>query len=130
LSLLETTSVDVTIGLVGNEADWASSVYKFSNVRQASVSTGLLDTTQLVNASLSLQSGLITLVVRGTPDVFASALTATYYIEIEHLTTLHFLDPAKFASVRGIMQAGSGYSVLKDAATDTLSIQLSQVRRC
>lgn len=87
----------------------------------------MLDTTTLFAGAPSLQSGLLTLSVRGEPSVFASPLTADYYIDIEHLTTLHFLDNAKFMAVRDIMDVGgNGFTVVKDAATDTVSIELVQ----
>lgn len=66
LSLLETTTIDMAIGLVGNEQDWQTSVSEFGDVSQVTTGNEILDTTQQVH-SLSLQSGLITLVVKGDP---------------------------------------------------------------
>jgi hypothetical protein len=98
---------------VGSSSDWDTSVYEYDNVRQSSLSNGLLDTTN--KTALSIESGLITLVVRGDPNVFASSLTSNYFLEIEHLTTIHFLDSAKFNTVNALLKSGGAYSVLKDS---------------
>lgn len=125
LTLLDTTTVDMAIGLVGTDSDWNSSVFTFDDVTQTSTEQGLLDTTEDVH-SLSLQSGLITLVVKGDPKVFASPLTSQYYLEVEHLTTMHFLDPVKFATIKSMMSEGVAYNVFSDPSTGRLELQLSQ----
>ena len=124
LDLLSTSSVDLSIGLVGSSPEWDTSVYQYNNVRQVSVAGGILDVTN--NTARSLESGLITLVVRGDPNVFSSSLTNSYFLEIEHLTTIHFLDATKFSTIKAMIAAGTGYSVIKDTTAGVLSIQLSQ----
>lgn len=125
LTLLETTEIKLGIGLVGNEADWQSSMHTFDDIPQTQ-GTEMLDTTESVQ-SLSLQSGLITFVVKGNPAIFSSPLASSYYIDIEHLTTLHFLDPVKYATIKAMIDLGEGYSIVENPANNNrLEVKLSQ----
>lgn len=69
---------------------------------------------------------MITLVVKGDPVVFNSPLTSQFYIEIEHLTTIHFLDTVKFDTVRSMMREGVAYNIFSDPSTGRLELQLAQ----
>lgn len=60
------------------------------------------------------------------PSVFDSPLTNGYYLEIEHMTSIHFLDPVKFNAIRTMMSEGIAYNVFTDPSTGKLEIQLSQ----
>lgn len=111
-SLLDATIINLAVGLVGTQRDWETSVTEFSDITQASDAGVFKDTTQDLH-SLTLQSALITLVVEGDPVIFSSPLTSQYYLEVEHLVTIHFMDPAKFETVRGLMTQGVGYELFK-----------------
>lgn len=124
-SLLDTTIIDLAVGLVGNEQDWATSVTEFQDITQSSDSGVLKDTTQTLR-SLTLQSALVTLVVKGDPVIFSSPLTSRYYLEVEHLVTMHFMDPAKFEAVRSMMTQGVAYQLFKDPVTAKVGIEMSQ----
>lgn len=64
--------------------------------------------------------------VKGDPNVFSSPLTSQYFLEIEHLTTIHFLDPVKFDIVKAMMKEGVAYNVFSDPISGRLELQLSQ----
>lgn len=49
-----------------------------------------------------------------------------YFIELEHLTTIHFLDPVKFQAVRALINEGSAYTVAQDPSTGKLGVQIAQ----
>lgn len=126
-SLLEATEIDIAIGLVGNDDDWQTSVRSFPNVQQTTASEGLADTSETAKAS-SLASGLITLVIKGDPNIFTQAYAQSYTLHMEQLTTLHFLDHVKFDTVKSMMATGEAYSVFPDAATGRQKIVINQVR--
>lgn len=124
VSMLDTTKVDLAIGLVGNEPDWQSSMHIFNDIAQTP--SELLDTAQTVH-SLSIQSGLITLVVQGEPAIFTSSLASRYYIDIEHLSTIHFLDPVKYETVKAMIDADEAYTIVDNGeGNGRLQIRLSQ----
>lgn len=124
-SLLETTTVDISIGLVGTQSEWDSTVQTFPDVQQATQGQGLEDTTEKARA-LSLQSGLISLVVRGDPIIFAPPSANYYYINLQHLTTAHFLDNAKYETVKSMVAANEAYDVNANPDTGGLRIHLRQ----
>jgi hypothetical protein len=104
--MLKTTEVNLAIGLVGSELAWNSSVVQYDRITQGGgASSAVLDTSETSKA-LSLQSGLITLVVKGDPLVFASPMTSTYSLQIDSLVSLHFLSKAKFDTVKAMIDAG------------------------
>ena len=125
VSLLEKTKIGLAVGIAGTLRDWNSSVADYGST---TVNFNAPSTLNITNKSLSLESGLITLSFMGDPNVFSSPLATGYYLEIEHLTSLHFLDPAKFETVRGMLDLGDGaaYIVVNDVPSDTMSIRLSQ----
>lgn len=122
VSLLEKTQIGLAIGIAGSLENWEKSVVDYASSTPMGQQEGLKTT----NKSLSLESGLITLYVTGDPDVFASPISDGYYLEIEHLTSLHFLDPAKFDVVKEILDTGDAYIVVNDIPSDAVSIRLSQ----
>ena len=84
-SLLATTKVDIAVGLVSNQGDWNSSVTVYRDVTQAGQSQGsILDTAQNVTAR-SLQSGLITMAIKGSPGLYCILSSSQSQLVSSHL---------------------------------------------
>jgi len=120
-SLRDIVDIDMAIGLIGHTEDWDSSVREIS---------GLLTKPQngmsvAVPAAKSLESALVTIVLKCSPAVFANPLTSQYHIEIDDLVTMHFLDPVKYDTVRSMVVAGTAYST-SVSPTGHLRIVMSQ----
>lgn len=73
----------------------------------------------------SLRSGLITLVVRGNQEVFGAGVAQNYYVELEALTTVHFLDEAKFDTFQSMITQGTAYTVRRNAQSGLMEIAVS-----
>ncbi len=111
-SLLDSTSVDVAVGLVGTAQAWNSTMAVYTNVLQATRSQGsLLDTAHNLTAK-SIPMGMVTLVIKGSPTIFSKAPAANYFIDIEQLATMHFLDDTAFATAISMIRAGTAYTMI------------------
>lgn len=129
-SMGEVTKVDLAIGFATNEADWSSSMKLFADVTQVATgaSAALISAANVVDIPVadSLQSALITLVVSGIQPLFSSPATSGYSIEMEDLTSLHFLDNDRFQTVQSMLDQGTAYDTIIDPVTQKPSIQLKQ----
>lgn len=97
------------------------------DITQAAQSQGpLLDTTKNVT-SRSLSSGLITVAVKGNPAIFNRSSASQFYLDIEQLSVMHFLDSARFNTVLGLIRSNSAYSVVTSPSTGRPHIQFAQV---
>jgi hypothetical protein len=54
------------------------------------------------------------MVVSGSSAIFSRASASQFYLDIEQLTVMHFLDAARFRNVVGLLQANSAYSIITD----------------
>lgn len=138
LSLLSATKIDIGVGLVGLDEDWNTTMRIFPDVTQSGAAEGAnIDSTNLTawgNASgpsRSIQSALISLVVRGSSSIFSRASASQFYIDIEQLTVMHFLDATRFHNVISLLQQkdGGAYTITTDPDTLRPHITLSDVRR-
>lgn len=111
-SLLDSTSVDVAVGLAGTTQDWNKTMTVYTNVLQATRTQGnLLDTTRNLTAK-SIPMGMVTLVVKGSPTIFSKAPAANYFIDIEQMATMHFLDSTAFNTAIAMIRAGTAYTMI------------------
>jgi hypothetical protein len=85
---------------------------------------GLIDTTNVT--SKGLVSGLITIAVKGSKAIFERKSASSFFIDIEQLSVMHFLDSTRFASVIGLIRSNSAYSVQTNPATGRPHIVFSQ----
>lgn len=121
VSMLDTTKVNLAIGLVGSEDEWDDSIREFRDVTQDTWSPGI-DATQsddelYVTKADSISSAMITLSIRGDGEIFENRAAAVdYSIELEALTSLHFLDESKFRSVLSMIEAEVGTHARPDGA--------------
>lgn len=83
---MDTTTIDIAVGLVGTEEEWAPSIREFSDVTQGSYSGSSLDSTALEEYSSgadSISSAMITMTVRGDGHILDDAGGGSFYIEME-----------------------------------------------
>jgi hypothetical protein len=107
MTLLSMSEVDVAVGLVGNDADWNSSVDVLSDI--------LHDVTydKIINTGVthtSLASSLITLVVRAKTPLVATNNLNELTFTLDYLTSMHFLDNVKFLQVQALVKSGLAYT--------------------
>jgi hypothetical protein len=70
-------------------------------------------------------NSFITISIEGKQDVFEDPDGSKLYIEIEELTSLHFLDEEKFTVFKELIEAGNAYSVVHNSETDSVYIQFN-----
>ena len=117
VNILSTTNIDIALGFVGHDEDWDTTMRLYPNVNDGGAATNksVIDASGV--KSHSVQSNLISLVVRGSPAIFSRASASQYYINVEQLSVMHFLDATKFNTVMAKVQDKSAYSVVVDQAT-------------
>lgn len=87
------------------------------DITQAGQAEGvLIDSSTNVTAK-SIISGMITLAVKGSASIFGRASASSFYIEVEQLSVMHFLDSVRFDTMIGLIRANNAYAVAKNPAT-------------
>jgi hypothetical protein len=92
----------------------------FLGCEQGAVEGALIDSTNLTawgnssGPSRTIQSGLISLVVRDTSAIFRRPSANEFYINVEQLTTMHFLDATRFQSMVSLIKANQAFNVVND----------------
>lgn len=125
-SLLSTTKVDVAVGFVGTQSNWDSSMVVHSDVTQTSPSGGaFVDTTRNFTAA-SLQQGLITVVLKGSPSIFNKFSASNYYLDIEQMSVIHFLDVSRFNSIVALIRAGNAYTISLIPGSERPGLEFTQ----
>jgi hypothetical protein len=89
---------------------------------------GLVDTTANVTAK-SIPSGLITVAVKGNGGIFNRQSASSFYIDIEQLSTMHFLDSGRFDTVMGLIRSNTAYSVVTNPSTGRPHIEFTSATR-
>jgi cysteine-rich repeat protein len=118
MSLADLVSVDLTVGLVGTNAEWDTSVVTRKDALDTNPS--LIPITPL---GASLPSSLITLIVQPKPALARAYQSSTLRIELDYLVSMHFLDTAKFTQMQALLQSGDAYTV--DTVGGFLEIQIT-----
>lgn len=133
LSLLSATKIDIGVGLVGLDDDWNSTMRIFPDVTQSGAAEGAsIDSTNITawgNASgpaRSIQSALISMVVRGSSAIFSRASASQFYLDIEQLSVMHFLDAARFQNVIALLRDNNAFSVITDPQTQKPRIAFTE----
>lgn len=65
----------------------------------------------------SISSALITVVVKGSPAIFSRLSASNFYLEMEQMSVIHFLDTAKFNSIVSLIRTNRAYNVSLSPAT-------------
>lgn len=123
-SIADIAEVDLDVGMVRYEADWDNGVTQFVDLLKTSRENGILNTGLTVQAE-SMESGLLTLAVRGRPELFENPLAANFRFELEDLTTLHFLDDNKYNSILSLAATGDAWDMVREENTGYLQVALS-----
>lgn len=133
LSLLAATKIDIGVGLVGTDEDWNSTMRIFRDVTQSGAAEGAsIDSTNITawgnnsGPARSIQSGLISMVVRGSSAIFSRQSASQFYLDVEQLSVMHFMDATRFQSVISLLKTGSAYSIITDPSTLRPQISFSQ----
>lgn len=100
------------------------------DVTQAARSGGsLLDTTKNYTAP-ALSSALISIVLKGGASIFSRASASNFYLEIEQLSVIHFLDAARFNAVVNLIRTNKAYNIFLNPATSRPALEFTQVGTC
>lgn len=110
-SVADMAEIDLNIGMASLESEWAESVTSFTNLIAQTRTASYLDTGLTIHAK-SAQSGLMTLVVKGSDPVFSAPVAAPFHLEIEDLVSMHFLSESKYVAMKALMASGGAYSMV------------------
>lgn len=125
-SLLATTKIDIAVGFVGTQGAWDSSMVIYRDVTQAAPAGGsLLDTSKNYTAP-SFESALITVVLKGSQSIFGRASASSFYLDIEQLSVMHFLDAVRFNFIVGLIRSNSAYAISLSPSTGRPSMEFTQ----
>ena len=109
-------------------ADVFSSAWLPQDVTQAAPSGGaMLDTTKNYTAP-SIQSALITIVLKGSSSIFSRNSASNFYLDVEQLSVIHFLDAARFNTVVGLIRRNEAYTIFLNPATGRPALDFTQVQ--
>lgn len=86
----------------------------------------MLDTTRNYTAP-SLYTGLITVVLKGSASIFSRASASNFYLEMEQLSVIHFLDTNRFNSVVRLIRDNEAYTVSLNPANGRPVMEFTQV---
>ena len=139
VSLLGSTKVDIGVGMVGLDSDWNTTMRIFRDVTQSGAAEGAqIDSTNLTawgnnsRTARTIQSGLISLVVSGNSALFSRASASQFYIDVEQLTTMHFLDATRFRSMVSLIQGNNAFNIATNPANERPYINFTEeaMARC
>jgi hypothetical protein len=65
----------------------------------------------------SIPSALISIVLKGSPSIFSRVSASNFYLEMEQLSVIHFLDAAKFNAIVSLIRTNQAYNVSLNPAT-------------
>ena len=104
------------------------SAFVSQDVTQPAPSGGaILDTSKNYTAQ-SIQQALITVVLKGSNSIFGKLSASNFYLDIEQLSVIHFLDAARFNSIVGLIRAGNAYTISLTPGTGRPALGFTSVR--
>jgi hypothetical protein len=89
---------------------------------------GLIDTAQNVTAK-SIPNGLITVAIKGSPAIFNRQSASSFYIDIEQLSVMHFLDSDRYQTILGLVRGNAAYSVVTNPSSGRPHIEFTSAAR-
>jgi len=106
-------TVDLLVGTAGSAPDLAR-LQRVTGIHRTGAA-GAHNVTQSVG-SRSIESGLLTLAVKGADAYFGLPGTAAYALELEDVATLHIMGDSKYAAVAALLAdpAAAAFSVVAD----------------
>ncbi len=129
MNILATTEIDLALGFVGLNQDWNDTMRLYPGLNQDGSATNksVIDATG--DKAMSIQSNLISLILTGDDGIFSRPSAAQYYLNVEQLSVMHFLDAVKFNTVMQLVQQKTAYTVQTDPLTGKPRIVFDQVWR-
>jgi hypothetical protein len=120
MHLTSLTEIDLAIGIAGTDDMWNTSMsIQFDTMHDAAYSNGI-DTGVQHN---SLASSLVTLVVKAKEILYNKNTENELTFTIDYLTSMHFLDNAKYLQVQGLLGTDDAYNV--DINGENMELQWS-----
>jgi hypothetical protein len=128
VNILATTEIDLALGLIGLEEDWNTTMrlYPDVNLDAAATNKSVIDASS--TKAQSIQSNLISLILSGSPAIFSRQSASQYYLNIEQLSVMYFLDDVKFNTIMGRVLNKTAYNVVMNPVTRKPRIQFASVR--
>ena len=78
----------------------------------------------------SISSALITVVLKGSSSIFSRLSASNFYLEMEQLSVIHFLDTAKYNAIVSLIRANRAYNVSLSPATGRPVFTFTDVSIC
>ncbi len=75
----------------------------------------------------SISSALLTIVLKGSPAIFSRVSASNFYLEMEQLAVIHFLDVAKFNTIVGLIRNNRAYNVTLSPVTGRPVLNFQEV---
>ncbi len=128
MNILATTEIDLALGFIGLEEDWNTTMrlYPDVNLDAAATNKSVIDASS--TKAQSVQSNLISLILSGSPAIFSRQSASQYYLNIEQLSVMYFLDDVKFNTIMGRVLNKTAYNVVINPVTRKPRIQFASVR--
>ena len=106
--LLNVANVDIIIGTATSQGQLDSQLTVLQNVLYAGASAD--------SSSNSLQSGLISVVLKGADTFFELPRAKNFFLELEDVVSIHFLETTtvKFDAVNALMLDGQAFETVID----------------
>ena len=101
-------------------------VYPDVNSGGAAANKSVIDASSV--KAQSVQSNLISMVLRGSTGIFGRASASQYYLNVEQLSVMYFLDAIKFNTIMGRVLNKTAYDILSNPSTGKPRIQFAKVK--
>ena len=117
-SISEILTIDMFLGLVGDNASFSESLVQNLDV------TRQITPTNMRRDISSKASNVMTMLIKGDDSLFAQNFAQEYTLAVEDVITLHFLDKTKLASVQSMINLDTAFRQVT-APTGTLRFAFS-----
>lgn len=122
-SVSDIVTMDMAIGLALTEADWDLSV---TYVHDIIGGAGSYADGAILTKALSIESGLITLALKGLPGLFEFPGAELLELDIEDMISFHFLDVLTYNSFISLIAADNAFRMISSNGGTILEIALTQ----
>jgi len=117
-SVEELLTLDIFLGLVGQDADFDSALVKNEDAtRQTNPQNMRRDIS-------SKASNVMTVLVKGDAAMFDQAFAREYTLAVEDIITLHFLNADKLEAVRLLMDNGAAFTQVRGTGSELSIMKL------
>lgn len=110
--------IDLFLGLTPNQDLFDKSLVQAMDVTHSS------EPKTLTRDVSSVASNVMTMLLRGNPDLFEQEYAAEYALVVEDMYTMHFIDKTKLAQVRSLVDAGLAFEKIDTPDTSNSNARL------